>query len=235
MIEGKRILGVIPARGGSQALPRKNVLPLAGKPLIAWTIEAAQASRYLDRLVLSSDDEEIMGVAKEYDCEVPFRRPPRLAADYTPGIEPVLHALEELGGFDYVVLLQPTSPLRTPDDIDAAIEKCIGEQAPCCVSVVRADKPPQWMYTLDDRQRLAPVLSEPENLATRQQGAPVYVLNGAVYVAHVIRLQRTRQFVTDETVGYEMPPERSLDIDTAVDFATVESIIRSRYNASSSP
>lgn len=225
MIEGKRLLGLITARGGSKALPRKNVLPLAGKPLMAWTIEAAQASRYLDRLVLSSDDDEIIRVAKEHGCEVPFRRPAHLARDDTPGVEPVLHALNQLDGFDYAVLLQPTSPLRTTADIDAAIEQCIVDQAPSCVSVVERDKPPQWMFTFGEGRRLAPALPEQERVARRQDAAPVYVLNGAVYVAEVRRLRQSRQLVMQETVGYVMSPERSVDVDTRLDLHWCEFLL----------
>jgi CMP-N,N'-diacetyllegionaminic acid synthase len=225
MIDGKRVLGLIPARGGSKGLPRKNVLPLAGKPLIAWTIEAARASRYLDRTVLSSDDDEIIRVAEEHGCEVPFHRPAHLAADDTPGIEPVLHALEQLEGFDYVVLLQPTSPLRTPTDIDAAIETCVSGQAPSCVSVVKADKPPHWMYRLDEGERLVPVLPEHERVANRQDATSVFVLNGAVYVAKVTVLQKTKRLVTAETVGYVMAPEHSVDIDSRIDLMMAEAVM----------
>lgn len=216
MIDGKRVLGLITARGGSKGLPRKNVLPLAGKPLIAWTVEAARASATLSRVVLSSDDDDIIRVAEAFGCEVPFRRPARLAADDTPGIAPVLHALGELDGFDYVVLLQPTSPLRTAADIDGAVWRCVSSDAPSCVSVVAVNKPPQWMYTLGEG-RLRPILSSGSPLRRRQDAAPVYALNGAVYVADVDDLRRTRSFVTDATVGYVMPPERSVDVDDELD------------------
>lgn len=117
-----KILAIIPARGGSKGVPRKNIRDLAGKPLIAWTIEEAKKSKYITRLILSSEDEEIIEAAKKYGCEVPFVRPIELAQDNTPGIEPVLHAIEKCPGYDYVLLLQPTSPLRTVEDIDGCIE-----------------------------------------------------------------------------------------------------------------
>nr|HPK54819.1 acylneuraminate cytidylyltransferase family protein [Smithellaceae bacterium] len=117
MIQGKTVLAIIPARGGSKGIPRKNITNLAGKPLIAWTIEEAKKSKYIDRLILSSEDNEIIQVAKEWGCEVPFIRPRELAEDDTLGIEPVLHALNTIKKkYDYVVLLQPTSPLRSVDD-----------------------------------------------------------------------------------------------------------------------
>ena len=130
MIEGLSVLGLIPARGGSKGVPRKNIRLVAGRPLLAWTIDAARASRYLDRLVLSTDDCEIGAVAIAAGCEVPFLRPPELARDDTPGIDPVLHALGQLPPFDIVVLLQPTSPLRLASDIDGCIERMLAARAP---------------------------------------------------------------------------------------------------------
>jgi len=117
MIDNNMVLGIISARGGSKGIPRKNIKLLAGKPLIAWTIEEAQKSQYLDRLILSSEDMEIISTAQSWGCEVPFIRPAELARDDTPGIDPVIHALHQLAEqYDYVMLLQPTSPLRTVED-----------------------------------------------------------------------------------------------------------------------
>ncbi len=123
MIDEKKILAVIPARGGSKGVPRKNIRDLAGKPLIAWTIEAAKKSKYIDRLILSSEDPEIIAVAKSYGCEVPFVRKIELAQDDTPGIEVVLDAVQRCLGYTHVLLLQPTSPFRTHKHIDDLIEK----------------------------------------------------------------------------------------------------------------
>ncbi len=233
MLANCRILGLIPARGGSLTLPRKNVLPLAGKPLIAWTITAALASRYLDRVVLSSDDDEIMAVAKAWGCEVPFRRPAHLAAAETPTSEAVMHALEQLPGFDYVALLQPTSPFRTTADIDAAVEKCISARAPSCASIVHTEKPPHWLYHLSESQRLSPVLCGGEILSRRQDAAHAYALNGAVYVTAVQQLRESGQFVTEATVGYVMPPERSPDVDTELDLHWCEFLLSQQANPNS--
>lgn len=226
MIDGKRVLGLISARGGSKGLPRKNITNLAGKPLIAWTIEAAKRSRYLDRLVLSSEDSEIIAVARQWGCEVPFIRPAELARDDTPGVEPVLHALGAVGEeFDYVVLLQPTSPLRAPEDIDGSIELCHSRLAPTCVTVTEPDKSPYWMYTLDGGQRLTPLLSG-GTYDRRQDLPPVYALNGAVYVADCRWLQENRVFVTQATVAHRMPKARSLDIDTELDLRVCELLMQ---------
>ena len=149
MIHGKKVLALIPARGGSKGLPRKNVLLLGGRPLLAWSILAARGSAHVDRIVVSSEDREIIETAREWGAEVPFVRPAELARDETSGMDVVLHALDQAGqGFDYVVLVQPTSPLRTPQDIDACLERCLETGAPACVSVCEPAKSPHWMYTL---------------------------------------------------------------------------------------
>ncbi|WP_103019493.1 cytidylyltransferase domain-containing protein [Salinibacter altiplanensis] len=222
MIDGKSVLGVILARGGSKGLPRKNVRELAGKPLLAWTIEAGHQSEYLDRLVLSSDDDEIMSVAMEYGCEVPFRRPAELAQDDTPSIDALLHAIDQVGSHEYVVLLQPTSPLRTAGDIDTTINLCNENNAPVCVTVTKTDKLPQWMYLLGDNYRLEPVMEGEETITRRQDADDTYVVNGAVYVAQSEHLKKRRTFFTGETIGCPMPPERSIDIDTKLDLEWCE-------------
>lgn len=218
MINGQKILGIIPARGGSKTIPRKNLKIMAGKPLIAWTIEEAQRSVCIDRLILSSEDEEIIKVAKKWGCETPFIRPVELARDDTPGIEPVIHAITTIEEkYNYIVLLQPTSPLRTVSDIDNCIRYCIQEDAAACVSVCTADKSPYWMHTLDESHRLCPLMQAGHSFDRRQDLPPVYAENGAVYVAKIDYLLRTKNFITDETRAYIMPAERSWDIDTEMD------------------
>ncbi|WP_046174416.1 acylneuraminate cytidylyltransferase family protein [Domibacillus indicus] len=225
MIENKKILAIIPARGGSKGVPRKNIRELAGKPLIAWTIEAAKQSVYIDRCIISSDDEEIIEIARQYECEVPFVRPAALAQDDTPGIEPILHALSELAGYDIVMLLQPTSPLRTTEDIDRCIETMIINEASVCVSVTEPDKSPFWMYTTTDDNQMRPLIPQENPAVRRQDLSAVYVLNGAVYVAETDWLIKTKSFLTDETTAYLMPKQRSFDIDTDEDFLLCEFMI----------
>lgn len=222
MYRDKRILGLIPARGGSKGLPGKNIRPLAGKPLLAWTIEAARGSRYLDRIVLSSDDEAILACGRQWGAETPFVRPRHLAADDAPGMAVVLHALEQLPGYDWVVLLQPTSPLRLAQDIDAAIERLHDCGAPACVSVTAVDKSPYWMYFLSGEHCLQPVLPLSERAVNRQCLPDIYVLNGAVYVAEIAGLQASGSFLGGGAVAYVMPASRSVDIDTERDFALAE-------------
>ena len=226
MIQGKKILGIIPARGGSKGVPGKNIRVVAGKPLIAWTIEEAQKSAFIDRLILSSEDQEIIRVARKWDCEVPFVRPFELATDETPGIKPVLHALEALPeSYDYVVVLQPTSPLRSVLDIDNCIRLSLEHGAHSCVSVTEVDKSPYWMYKLDDANRLTPLLPG-MGLTPRRQDLPViHALNGALYVAECLWLKRSKTFVANETIGFVMPKERSVDIDTELDLSFLEFLL----------
>lgn len=229
MIAGKTVLAIIPARGGSKGVPRKNIRLLAGKPLIAWTIDEANKSKYIDRLILSSEDEEIIKVAREYGCEVPFKRPVELAQDDTPGIESVIHSLDTLEEkYDYVVLLQPTSPLRTVEDIDGCIQYCIMTESHACVSVTKAQQSPYWMYNLGDDMKLKPFVQHDGRINRRQDLPEVYMLNGAVYVAEYGFIVENKSFLTEETVGYIMLGEKSVDIDTGNDFKLAELILTSK-------
>jgi CMP-N,N'-diacetyllegionaminic acid synthase len=232
VIGTRRVLGLIPARGGSKGLPRKNVLPVNGRPLIAWTVDAGRAARSIDRLVLSSDDAEIIATARACGCEVPFVRPAELASDAAGTLEVVLHALDALPGFDYVVLLQPTSPLRTASDIDAACTLLAERSAPACVSLSPVDQHPYWMYQIGVGARLAPVIARDSPPVRRQDLPAVYALNGAVYIAEAAWLRTSRTFVTDETIGYVMPAERALDIDTRVDFDSFQNLMLKDPHAS---
>jgi N-acylneuraminate cytidylyltransferase len=212
------MLAIIPARGGSKGLPRKNILPAGGKPLIAWTINAAHGANCVTRLILSSEDVEIADTARRYGCDVPFLRPHVLAEDTTTSMAVVLHAIAELPGYDYVALLQPTSPLRTANDIDAAFALLTEAKAPACVSLSPVVESPYWMYHLANENRLKPILAE-TGVASRRQDLPaVYSLNGAIYIAKIDWLLRTKSFLSDETVGFVMPLSRSLDIDTEQDY-----------------
>lgn len=230
MIAGKKVLAIVPARGGSKGVPRKNIRDLAGKPLIAWSILAGRGSKYVDRLIVSTEDEEIAEVARRCGAEVPFLRPAHLAKDDTPGIDPVLHALEELPGYDYVVLLQPTSPLRDSGDIDGCLELCLSTGASGCVSVTEPDKSPYWMYTVAGDGTMRPLL-ELERATRRQDLPKVWALNGAVYVARVEGLCAERSFLTADTRAYLMPKERSADIDTEIDLAVAALLLQQKLGA----
>lgn len=225
MINGKSVIALIPARGGSKGVTRKNIREIAGKPLIAWTIEEAKKSKYIDRVVLTSEDDEIINVALNWGCEVPFIRPKELAMDDTPGMEPVLHALKSIPGYHYIVLLQPTSPLRSVDDIDGCIELCSAQSARACVTVTVPDKSPYWMYTLDETSKITPLIKQNGLIARRQDLPEVVALNGAVYVAECDWLLLNRTFLKEETKAYLMPKSRSLDIDTELDLQIADFIL----------
>lgn len=213
-----KVLALITARGGSKGLPRKNILLAGGKPLVAWTVKAALAAESISRVVLSSDDDEIMVAALAAGCEVPFRRPAELANDQASSMDVVLHALSQLPGYDYLVLLQPTSPLRTSFDIDEAFRKMRIHHAPACVAVTKVDQSPYWMYRLTDDDRLHNVLEALPKINRRQDLPSIYALNGSIYIAKIDWLLKTKSFLSPETVAYVMPKERSLDIDDAADF-----------------
>lgn len=216
MIGGQRVLGLIPARGGSKGLPGKHLRALGDRPLIAWTICAALQSRYLDRVVVSSDDPQIRMEAERWGADVPFERPAELGTDEASSIDVALHALHELPGFDLLVLLQATSPLRTASDIDGALEQLDASRAPSCASVTEPDKSPFWHYSISAEGVLKPLL-QPGAVTRRQDLPRTVVLNGAIYVATVDSLLGGRRLVDAETVAYLMPKERSVDIDTALD------------------
>ncbi|WP_299022966.1 acylneuraminate cytidylyltransferase family protein [uncultured Tepidimonas sp.] len=222
------VLALIPARGGSKGVPGKNIKEVAGKPLIAWTIEAARQARCIDRVVVSSEDAAILQVARAWGAETPYERPAELARDETPSIDVVLHALQQLPGVAWMVLLQPTSPLRAAEDIDAAFALCQAKGAPACVSVTEAGTLPWWMFHLSADARLRAFLPQQDRPQRRQDAPPLYALNGAVYIARADWLRRTRSFLTDETLAYVMPPERSVDIDTPLDLAVAACLLRER-------
>lgn len=223
--DSKRLLGVIVARGGSKGLPRKNVLPAGGKPLIAWTISAALKSQSIDRLVLSSDDEEIINVARSWGCEAPFKRSAELASDTATAIDVILDVIERVPGYEFIVLLQPTSPLRSAEDIDAAFKLLQMSSAPSCISVCEADQSPYWMYNLKDDGGLEVVLTAPHKILRRQDLPPVYVLNGAIYILRVEWFLKYKNFISEESIAYLMPRDRSIDIDNIDDIKRFSSKI----------
>lgn len=232
MIDGLKVLAVIPARGGSKGLTRKNIRKLGGRPLIAWTLAAAQASRRIDRCIVSTDDQEIAAVARACGGDVPFMRPAELATDTATAQDVLEHTLEQLPGFDIVVILQPTSPLRSNADIDGTIETMLDHDATSCVSVVEPGKSPYWSYTVNARNQLTPLLDPAFSRMRRQDLPQAFVLNGAVYAAHRQWLLDNGSALGEGTVPYVMPVERSVDIDTAFDLELAALYLRSQQETS---
>lgn len=218
MIDGQSVLAVITARGGSKGVPGKNILPIGGRPLIQWTVDAARASRHIDRLIVSSDDAAIIEAALRAGCEAPFVRDAALATDQATSMDVVIDALQRVPGHGIVLLLQPTSPLRSTADIDGTLAMLQSSDAPCCVSVREAEDHPYWTFQRDPTGVLSKFVEPPQGMPLRRQDLPpAWCLNGAVYAARTAWLLQYRSFLTAQTVGYPMPAERSLDIDTPAD------------------
>ena len=229
MIGEARVLAVVAARGGSKGLPVKNLADVGGRPLIAWSIDAGRASRYIDRLILSTDDAAIAAAGRRLGCEVPFLRPAELASDDARIEDGLIHALDAVGeSFDLLVLLQPTSPLRLGADIDGCIEQCAQGDTPACVSVCEPSNSPYWMVRLDAADRLSALYPDWFDSPRRQELPTVYAQNGAVYVARVPWFRRHRTFFAAETRGYVLPPERSVDVDSQLDLWLAEACLRQR-------
>jgi CMP-N,N'-diacetyllegionaminic acid synthase len=211
-------IGIITARGGSKGIPRKNVLPVAGKPLIAWTVEAALASGRLGRVILSTDDEEIAEAGRLFGAEVPFMRPAALARDDTSSFAVMEHALDWLeqdsGLPDYILLLQPTSPLRTAADINNAITLATERHSDAVVSVSECSPHPLLARTIRKDGTLEELLKAEHCYQRRQDLPPAYVINGAIYLNQPGSLRATRSFIPRGAHAYVMPPERSIDVDT---------------------
>lgn len=215
------LLALIPARAGSKSLPQKNIRKFFGKPLLQWSIEAALNASCVDRVVVSTDDLQIARIAMEAGAEVPFMRPPELATDTSPAIDTVLHALGVLPDITDVIVLQPTSPLRTSSDIEGIVEFRNQESSSSAISVTMSNKHPAWMYTLTSDRILEPIFPHGQGLQ-RQQLPASYTLNGAMYLASRSFLETEKNFLGYNTLGFIMPPERSVDIDTILDWQLAE-------------
>lgn len=217
MIGEQRVIGVIPARAGSRRLPGKNVRPMAGRPMIGWTLEAARGSAVLDRIVVTSDDETVLAIAHDVGAET-IRRPDALSGSEASVIDAIEHALGVVGGvWDYVVLLQPTSPLRLAGDIDAAVRLCDKKNAPAVLTVSPLAKPGSFFDRLDADGALGgpPPLDD------------AVLINGAVYVGRPERLFSDGTFRCAGALGSLMPVERGWDVDTLEEFLSCEAYFAS--------
>lgn len=225
VFKGKTFLAVIPARGGSKRLPRKNVLELAGKPLIAWTIEAAKNSKYIDHFIVSTDDQEISNVSKKYGAEV-LTRPGELATDTASSVDVVLHAIEvQNQSYDYVILLQPTSPLRTAQHIDEAIELLFEKNANAVISVCETDHSPLWANILPDDGNMDDFIRG-EVKGKRSQDLPTYYrLNGSIYIVSTVFLKKQlTMFINKSCYSYVMEQIFSIDVDNILDYEIANTV-----------
>jgi N-acylneuraminate cytidylyltransferase len=230
---GKKVLAIIPARGGSKGIPKKNIRLLAGKPLLEYTIDAAKNSNELHKIVVSTDNPEVGSVAENAGIDV-IIRPPELAQDTSPIIDAVSHVmtvLKEREGFlpDVIVLLQPTSPLRTTEDIDGAIRGFLTGVFDSVISVCETDHSPYWCFTIDD-QKLKPLFNKKLSTARRQDLPNTYRPNGAIFITSPDSLKRNAGFMAKNTGPFIMPADRSIDIDFPLDFSFAEFLIEHRKN-----
>lgn len=218
MINGKRILALIPARGGSKGIKNKNIIDLCGKPLISYTIEAAKESRYIDSVIVSTDSEKIAEVAISCGADVPFLRPAAFALDTSTTIETVCHAIQTFaeGGdrYDVLVLLQPTSPLRTQEDIDGALEK-FEREGLSIASVSKAKDSPILLRKLTSKSQMVSLLGL-QSTVRRQDMPPVYRVNGSIYINAISSLNENTSF-NDNVCPYVMEESHSVDIDDYLD------------------
>lgn len=234
------VVGLITARGGSKGVPQKNIKILAGKPLIAWTIEAALQSQELDRVIVSTDDKQIASISRQYGAEVPFIRPLKLALDDSSHVDVVLHAIEWLAEqeqyeTEYVTLLQPTSPFRIAADIDGAINFAREKKAKAVIGMMEAPSHPVCLRGMNEEGLLLELFPEKEESALRRQVlADVYAFNGALYVVKPDAIKENKTFrPINETYGYKMPTKRSWEIDTEWEFLIASLLMENQIQTDS--
>ncbi len=229
----KSCLAIISARGGSKGIPGKNIRPVAGKPLIAWTIAAARESAVFQRIIVSTDSQEIAEAARQNGAEIPFMRPADLARDDTSGTDPVVHAVQWLELHEnfiseWVMLLQPTSPLRASQDIRRAVALAEQKNADAVVSVAPVEDHPYWMKRIDTDGCLEDFIRLEKPINRRQDLPEVYALNGAIYLVRRTVLMAQETLFPQRTYALVMPRERSLDVDTPWDLYVADLILKDR-------
>jgi CMP-N,N'-diacetyllegionaminic acid synthase len=237
MINGRTVLALVPARRGSKGLPLKNIRTLEGKPLLVWPIETARQSRYVDHVVISTDDPEFAEIARVAGAEVPFLRPAALASDESPSIEFILHALDALTtagrNYDYLVLLEPTSPLTEFSDVDSALEMLVAREqdADSIVGVSSlTSNHPAFAVRITKAGSIQPYAKNDfGSLPRRQELEPLYSLDGSLYISNTNALIRERTFYHRRTLPYVTPRWKSLEIDDLLDFICIEAILKHRH------
>lgn len=229
MISGSKVLALVPARAGSKGLPDKNIRPFCGKPLLQWSVEHGLASRYVDRVVVSTDSDTYADIARKAGADVPFLRPPSLASDTSTSFDAILHAVDTLVGqgetYAILVLLEPTSPLRMPEDIDGALDLLLSTPgAESVVSVARVESQhPAFLMKMAASGFLEPYLPDFKP-CRRQDISPLHFLEGTVYASRIDALRRHGGFHHGKTIGYEVPPYRSFEVDSPEDFIICEAL-----------
>jgi len=235
MINGLSVLAIITARAGSKGLPGKNSRILEGKPLIQYSIEAGIKSNYIDEVVVSSDCDECIEIASKLGLDIPFKRPDHLCGDEVPSADVIKHAIEffqtKNKKYEIFVLLEPTSPLRTASDVDAALELMLKQGNKSLVSVCLADdQHPDFMFQLDRTGTLKPWSSNNFSPTRRQDVSSAFFLEGSVYISYVNYFLDKETFCHEDTAAFIMPKFKSFEIDDIVDFYCVEAIMRNVSN-----
>ncbi|MCX5807599.1 MAG: acylneuraminate cytidylyltransferase family protein [Proteobacteria bacterium] len=237
MYKDKKCLAVITARGGSKGLPGKNIKILLGKPLIAWTIEKGLESKYIDRVIVSTDSDEIAAVSKKYGAEVPFMRPEELSGDSMGSFDVVVHAIEYLAKngdeYDYVVLLEPTSPMRKKGDLDNAIANLIDKEkeADSLVSLGRVNlEHPAVIKKVNDKGYMVPYIKKPEKATGRQGFSLAYFPYGVIYITKIKALYKYKSFYQRRTIPYFVERWQCYEVDDIYDFMIIETIMQERIN-----
>lgn len=233
MIHGKSVLALVPARGGSKGLPGKNVRPLLGKPLIGWSIDQGRASKYVDAVVVSTDDDAIAVAARAHGAELPFMRPLELASDTASSIDVILHALDALEQagrrYDVLVLLEPTSPLRETADIDAALEALLDNtEAQSIVGVAKVEAGHPSFLLRRNGKLLEPYAPQEFGAKRRQDLDELFFLEGTVYITWVEALRERRGFYHERTMPYIVPKYKSFEVDDLTDFTVIEALMAAR-------
>jgi len=229
------MIAVIPARGGSKGLPGKNIRDFNGKPLIYYTICEAKKAKRIERIIVSTDDPEIADISLSYGADIPFYRPAELATDNALAIDNYIYTIQRMNrdfgqDIQQFVVLQPTSPLRTAADIDQAMNLFQNNDADSVISVVKFSHPPHWAKGIDEQGRIGSYFKDTEidvNM-NRQHYLPAFVPNGAIFVFKTELLLRKHSYYSDRTYAYVMPQERSIDIDTLLDFEYAQLLMKRR-------
>ena len=225
----KTFLAIIPARGGSKRLPNKNILPLNGKPLISYSINAALNSKYIDEVIVTSDSKKILHIAKKYGANI-IKRPSSLASDTSSTFDALKHAIElyKQNGkqFDYIILLQPTSPLRKSKHINEAVKMLFKRDAKAIVSITKAIHSPLWSFKAKKNKKLDKIF-ESKFMKKRSQDLPVfYNVNGSIYICDTKQLLKEETIlISNDIYGYEMSNKYSVDIDDAIDFKLAQILL----------
>jgi N-acylneuraminate cytidylyltransferase/CMP-N,N'-diacetyllegionaminic acid synthase len=236
MYNGKRILAIIPARGGSKGLPGKNIKMLNGKPLIGWTIEQAKNCGYIDEIFVSTDSREIAAVGEEFGIKISSLRPAELARDSSSSIDVILYTInlleQEKEEFDIILLLEATSPLRDSEDLENALKMLVDtDGAESIVGISRTENAhPTFLVSIGERNFIRPYGKSEFIFKRRQEIDDLYFFEGSLYISYVDSLKKRKSFYHEKTLGFEMPKYKSFEVDDIVDFKIIEALMKAKQS-----